>query len=220
MMEPKMTAILIPSLWRAKALGRVIDNIRATTPEPHAIYTVVDKADPASQRQCQQKGVQFWTDDAGYFVQRIQFLFEHTEEPWIFTGSDDIIHSPGWLSGCFEVMEPWHKICCPNDGHNAKGTNYLVERDYIMEQGGNFNTPGFVYHPDYLHNFSDDEMVNTGIYRGVYTRAWDVVVESTHPTWGNAPMDDTYMRMYTADPRDRALYYSRWQLWGERDLWR
>lgn len=219
-MQPEPTAILIPSLWRAKALQRVITNIRATTPEPHAIYALVDEGDPASQEVCRNNGVAFWTDQAGYFVPRIQFLFEHTSEPWIFTGSDDIVHSPGWLSGCFSAMQPHHKICCPNDGHNPKGTNYLVEREYIMKQGGNFETPGKVYHPDYLHNFSDDELVNTGIYRGVYTRAWDVVVESTHPTWGNAPMDDTYMRMYTANDRDRELYYSRYHLWGGRDLWR
>lgn len=219
-MNPQNTAILIPSLWRPKALERVINNIRETTPEQHTIYALVDQADPASQEVCTRLGVTFWTDNAGYFVPRIQFLFEHTTEPYFFTGSDDIVHSPGWLTGCFAVMEDHHKVCCPNDGHNPKGTNFLVERQYVMEQGGNFDTPGYVYHPDYLHNFSDDEMVSTGYYRGVYVRAMDVVVESTHPTWGNAPMDDTYMRMYTADARDRDLYYSRWHLWGSVDLWR
>lgn len=219
-MNPEKTGILIPSLWRAPALERVINNIRDCTPEEHEIYALVDQADPASQAVCEKYGVRYWTDNAGYFVPRIQFLFEHTEEPWFFTGSDDIVYHAGWLSGLFSVMQPWHKICCPNDGHNPKGTNFLVNREYVMAHGGNFATPGYVYHPDYLHNFSDDELVNTGIYRGVYTRAWDVVVESTHPTWGNAPMDDTYMRMYTANDRDRELYYSRYHLWGGRDLWR
>jgi hypothetical protein len=219
-MDPQLTAILIPSLWRAKSLQRVITNIRATTPEPHSIYALVDQADPESQRVCTNLGVEFLVDDAGYFVPRIQRLFEETNEPWIFTGSDDIVYSPGWLSGCFAAMAPHHKICCPSDGHNPKGTNFLIERAYIMERGGNWDPPGYVYNPGYLHNFSDDELVNVGIYRGVYTRAWDVVVESTHPTWGNAQMDDTYMRMYTANDQDKNLYFSRLHLWGGRDLWR
>lgn len=219
-MEPQPTAIFIPSLWRPQGLERVINNIRDTTPEMHAVYVVVDKGDPPSQQVCKRYGVQYWTDEAGYFAPRIQFLFEHTTEPWFFTGSDDIVFSQGWLRKCFAHVEPHIKVVCPNDGHNPKGTNFLVSREYVMECGGNADPPGHVYNPGYLHNFSDDEMVNIGIHRGVYTRAWDVVVESTHPTWGNAPMDNTYGRMYGADPSDRQLYYSRWHLWGSRDLWR
>lgn len=219
-MDPQNTAILIPSLWRPESLKRTIDNIRETTPEQHAIYAMVDESDPASLEVCQTMGVSCWTDDAGYFVPRIQFLFEHTAEPFFFTGSDDIVYTPGWLTGCFAAMESHHKVCCPNDGHNPKGTNFLVERQYVLEQGGNFDTPGYVYHPDYLHNFSDDEMVNTGCFRGVYVRAMDVLVESTHPAWGNSQVDNTYMRMYEADAQDRELYYSRWHLWGSKDLWK
>lgn len=219
-MEPQPTAILIPSLWRAAGVERVINNIRETTPEEHAIYFVLDQNDPASQEVCNRYGVQFWTDDAGYFVPRLQYLFENTSEPWFFTGSDDIVFTRQWLSGCFAHVREGIKVVCPNDGHNPKGTNFLVERAYVDTFGGNWDPPGYVYNPGYKHNFSDDELVNVGIYRGVYTRAWDVLVESTHPTWGNAPMDDTYMRMYTADAADRELYYERWKLWGARDLWR
>lgn len=219
-MEPQPTAILIPSLWRPMGVERVINNIRETTPEEHAIYFVLDENDPPSQAVCDRLGVQYWLDEAGYFVPRLQFLFEHTSEPWFFTGSDDIVFTNGWLRGCFNHVENNVKVVCPDDGHNPKGTNFLVERQYVMEQGGNFDPPGYVYNPGYLHNFSDDELVSTAIYRGVYARAWDVLVESTHPTWGNAVMDETYMRMYTANENDKNLYFERWKLWGGRDLWR
>lgn len=219
-MHPEPTAILVPSLWRALSLERVINNIRDTTPEEHAIYCVVDQNDPASQQVCRELEVEFWTDDAGYFVPRLQFLFEHTEQPWFFTGSDDVIFSPGWLTEAFAVADLSTKVVCTNDLRNPKGTNYLVNRAYVMRQGGNFDTPGYVYHPDYRHNFSDDEMVSTAIYHNVYKRAPLSKVESTHPTYGTAVLDRTYQRMYDIDAQDRALYYSRWHLWGGVDLWR
>lgn len=219
-MLPQPTAILIPSLWRPQSLERVIGNIRDTTPETHGIYCVVDENDPASQEVCDRLGVAYWTDQAGYFVPRIQFLFEHTTEPWFFTGSDDIVHNPGWLTEAFAVADEQIKVVCGDDLGNAKGTNFLVERAYVMERGGNFDTPGYVYFPEYLHNYSDDEMVSTGIYRGVYRRAPKSVVQSMHPTYGNAPLDDTYFRMYNSNDRDRDIYDSRKHLWGGGDLWR
>lgn len=219
-MDPQPTAILLPSLWRPAGLDRVLHNIRDTTPEEHAIYVAVDKADEPSIEVCQTHEVEWFTDDAGWFCERIQFLFEQSTEPWFFTGSDDIVHTPGWLSGCFKAVTDAVKVVCPSDGHNPKGTNFLVNREYVLERGGNFDTPGNVYHPDYQHNYSDDELVNTAIHRSVYSRAYDVLVESTHPAWGNAPVDATYQRVGPSWEPDRNLYMNRMQLWGGRELWR
>jgi hypothetical protein len=219
-MLPGPTAILVPSLWRPMSLERMINNIRDTTPEEHAIYCVVDEADPASQQVCREYEVEFWTDQAGYFVPRIQFLFEHTREPWFFTGSDDVIYNDGWLTEAFAVADDSIKVICGDDLRNPKGTNFLVNREYVMEHGGNFDTPGRVHYHEYLHNYSDDEMVSTAIYRGVYARAPKSRVESCHPTYGTAQLDDTYFRMYNANSQDEAVYLARRHLWGGGDLWR
>jgi len=222
-LEPQLTAILIPSLNRPKNLERVLLNIRYTTPEPHRTYVMISKDDIDSQRICRGHSAIFWTDsdsDLQYFVPRIQALFEKTSEPWIFTGSDDIVYPYGWLTNCFSVADSGTKIICPNDGHNPKGTNFLVDREYIMTEGGNWDTPGYVYHPSYRHNRSDDEMVNVALYRKIYTRAMDVLIESTHPSWGNAPNDSTYERVALVSAADEALFQSRAPLWGGQDLWR
>lgn len=215
-MEPELTAIFIPSLNRPRGLERVLLNIKDTTPEPHIVYVMVSSTDIESQKICRGYGTAFWIDadpEKQYFVPRIQALFEKTNEPWFFTGSDDIIYSPGWLTGCFAAAEDKIKVICPNDGHNPKGTNFLINREYIMQEGGNWNTPGYVYHPSYRHNYSDDELVNVSLYRGIYTRALNVLVESTHPCWGNAPSDATYGRAYEVWGSDEALFWSRAPLW-------
>lgn len=222
-MNTQPTAIYIPSLNRPRGLERVLLNIKISTPEPHMIYVMVSEDDLESQNICRKNRVYYWTDvdpETQYFVPRIQRLFEKTSEPWFFTGSDDIIFSLNWLTRCFSAAEDNIKVICPNDGHNPKGTNFLVNRGYVMERGGNWDTPGYVYHPSYRHNYSDDELVNVALCRGVYARALNVLVESTHPCWGNAPSDSTYGRAYEVWGSDENLYKSRTHLWGGKDLWR
>lgn len=221
-MIPQLTSILIPSLNRPKNLERVLLNIRETTPEPHRVYVMISENDIDSQRVCRQQRTVFWTDsdpDLQYFVPRIQALFEKTSEPWIFTGSDDIVFPNNWLTGCYSAVDVGMKVICPNDGHNPKGTNFLVNRDYIMTEGGNWDPPGYVYNPSYRHNRSDDEMVNVAIYRKIYARAMNVLVESTHPSWGNAPNDSTYDRVALVSWDDETLFQSRAYLWGGENLW-
>lgn len=214
-MKSEPTAILIPSLWRPEGLSRVLHNLEKTTPETHQVYACVDRNDGESMQVCLDFGVNFITDDGDYFVPRLQKLYEWSTEPWFFTGSDDIIFSNGWLTGCFAAAQDHHRVICPNDGHNPNGTNFLVSREYITEHSGTIDGTNEVYHPGYFHNFSDDELVGTARKRGVYTRAMGVLVESTHPGFGNAPDDDTYRKPRAMWGHDEALYHSRRHLWED-----
>lgn len=202
--------LFIPSLNRPHNLAKVLPRAKRTGA---AVYCVVDEDDIESQRVCADLEVRYWTDRAGWFCQRIQFLFDNTDEEWFFTGSDDVVYPADMFDGMFQAADPSWKVISPNDGHNANGTNYLIERSYVQEHGGHYGTPGLVYHQGYRHNWSDDELAEVAASRGVFGRTMGVLVESQHPVWGNAPDDATYQRARAKWADDEALFRRRCHLW-------
>jgi cellulose synthase/poly-beta-1,6-N-acetylglucosamine synthase-like glycosyltransferase len=212
-MKPQPTAIFIPSLSRPARLEQVLRSIHDNTPEGHGVYVVVDQDDLTSQRVCQAHLVRYWMDDAGWYWPRLQFLYEQTFEPWIFIGQDDIVFSPDWLSRCFAHADDTVAVVTPSDGHNPMGTSFLVRRAYIAAHGGHMGFPGRLHHPDYRHNFTDLEFIETAEARGVHARATDVLVEHQHVDWGNAPDDESYQRVRPHWMHDAQLFESRRHLW-------
>ena len=207
-------AVLMPSLERADNLARVLDNLDDTRGDiPYAVYCMLDAGDDKSRDVCERRGVLYHTDDRGWFARRTDELFGLTSEPWVFTGTDDIVFPDAWCDRMFEAKQPGWKVIAPNDGHNPNGTNFLVNREYVETYGGHWNTPGHIFHPAYMHNFTDNELIEVAVVRGVFGRTMDVLVESTHPVWGNAEDDDTYRRARLRYDYDAELFGRRCHLW-------
>lgn len=214
-MSDATCAVLMPTLERPANLKRVLQDLKVTRGQtPYEIYCMVAETDIDSQRVCADFDVRYWIDERGWFAERTQALFELTDEPWVFTGTDDIRFSSGWLDRLFKSAPPSAKVIAPYDGHNPHPTNFLVNRAYVMEHGGHWGCPGKVFHPAYTHMFVDNEMVGVAVARDVFFYATDVLVEATHPHWGNAPQDDTYTRSQRRYEKDEKVYNRRKHLWA------
>jgi len=208
-------AILIPTLWRSHRLDALIDNINEATPESHRIYFMCPKDDTATIEVLTRREETFWTDEGDMtYATRINKLFHLTTAPWIFTGSDDILFHPGWLTAClryraYDVISPW-------DGLNSFGTNFLIRRSYIEQRSGCLDIPDVVFAP-YGHFFCDTELRQVATRRGVFINARDAVVEHLHWANGKNENDAVYDLGLSRFDADEALFHNREYLWEWRD---
>jgi len=190
-------AILVPSLDRPQNLEDIVANIHDNTPEEHFILFCV--SDDKSMRILDGLG-EWFLDDSDTkdrrYVTRMNKLLEHIDDAkTIFFGSDDVRHHRGWLTAALRVMDadPFPRCVVVNDLHNANGTQALIRRSYL--QSAVFDAPGLAFHPDYGHNFADNEMFLTAACAFEFARAPDSIVEHLHPVFGSAnalPWDPTY----------------------------
>jgi hypothetical protein len=206
------TAIFIPSLNRPHLLKGLVLNIREMTPEPHAIYFMV--SDDESIKVLDSLNVNYWRDSGDTrYVTRMNYMYKHTIEPYMFMSSDDILFHKDWLKNVLTKMDNY-SVVVGDDMLNANGTMALIKRKYIDEQSGCVDTPDVLFYPGYGHDFADTEQFETAMHRGVFTRAHDSVVEHLHWSGNKSPKDATYELSAAHSKDDLALYLSRKHLWS------
>jgi hypothetical protein len=206
------TAILIPAM-RGDRLRALIANIEETTPGPcevHIAATIGVHAwalddDPRVTR---------WFDDGGTWGGRLNELFRHTTEPYLFLGADDVRFHPGWLEAALSVMADTDGVVAVNDLWNPRGTLALVSRRYLVEEGGTVDGTGAIIHEGYGHVFSETELFETAASRGRFAYCAESVVEHLHPVAGKAEDDEVYRLGFASLDADTALYQSRRHLWS------
>lgn len=214
------TAILIPSLGRPQYVRRVYGNIEANTPEPHdqfwcvsgdeygdildelslghglGLYAVRDDADP----------------DKRYVTRMNKLAATVRDYDYVFFGSDDVVHHPGWLKEALTVMDEAEnaQVVVVNDLRNPNGTQAVVRTSYFPRAV--FDDPTVVFHPGYLHNFADTEMFITAAAQQVIYRAPMSQVEHLHPLQqghSQRPWDDTYANAQAGWNEDAARFNAR-----------
>lgn len=213
------TLIVVPVLNRPHRIRPVLESIQANTPEPHQV------------RFIGTAGVTEWPSDFGNaiydliplnsrgdYAKKINLALHTSDEPYIFTGADDLEFHPGWLSAALAKMTPGIGVVGTNDlGHpkvlkGLHSTHSLVSREYAMEYG-TIDAKGKIYHEGYWHEFVDNELIATAVKRKAYAHAHDSVVEHLHPFFGKAPQDATYRQFSTRMVQGRALFQERRKLW-------
>lgn len=204
-------AVLIPSMDRAWALARVVENLHEATPEEHTAYFFVN--DSSSAQELARLGERCWMDDGESWGRRINFGFFQTTEPYLFLGSDDLKFHPGWASAAMESMEQVDGVVSVNDMFNPRGTSALVSRHYIESLSGCADEQGVVVHSGYHHNFADVELFETAKKRGRFAYCETSVVEHLHWLAGKSKRDATYQRSDTTTELDRQLFHQRKHLW-------
>lgn len=221
-MQESKTAILIPTYGRADRLSSVVNDIRQNTPEPHAVYFIIEKEDILSFNVCIKNGFKYiFNKYTPSYAGAINTGFEQTHEPYFFLGSDDLHFHKGWLTKCFEKMQNPIRVVGTNDLLNRDvlssktSTHSLVSRQYINEQGGTVDNSYPVLY-EYKHNYTDWEFIQTARHRGVFTPCLDAVVEHMHPGAKKGPIDETYIKNQATLKEDRATFESRKHLWGEK----
>lgn len=215
---PAGLAVIIPMLRRAHRVRPVHDSIRDTSDA--RIVFAVSPGDQGVIDAIGETGAEYLTVPrarTGDYARKIQAGIDHTTEPFVFTGADDLAFHPGWFDAAVAKMTDRIGVVGTNDLSNPRvmrgdhATHFLVARWYV--ELGTIDQPGQLMHDGYLHEFVDDELVGTAKSRGAWAFAEDSIVEHLHPMAGKAPMDTLYAQQPRRMRVSRSLYRYRRRLW-------
>lgn len=154
---------------------------------------------------------------SGNYATKINSGVEYTDEPFIFTGADDLEFHPGWYAKALEKMTKdimvvgTNDLCNPAVIAGMHATHFLVKREYFAQ--GTIDEPYKLLHEGYEHEWVDNEFIETAKARGVYAHADEAVVEHLHPMVGKAPMDQLYEGSQGRIQRGGQLFMQRQLLW-------
>lgn len=213
-------AILVPVLGRPHRVKPLLDSIEATTPRPYNVYFVCDSDDHAEQQAVADdpRAARPILCVSGSYAEKINAAGEHTDEPLLFLGADDLTFHPGWLQAATAKLTPGigvvgtQDLCNPRVKRGEHATHFLVTREYA-ELGQIDGEPGLLCQV-YRHNCTDDELIAAAKKRGAYAFAAESIVEHHHPMAGTAPMDPTYEKGTGSLRLDRRLFRRREHLWA------
>lgn len=211
-------AILVPVLRRPQNVRPLLGSIRETTTVRHRVLFICDPDDRDEQKAIIRAGGELIAP-GGNYAQKINAGFEATTEPWVLLGADDLRFHPDWFERAMRWATPTTGVIGTNDLCNPRvmtgehSTHSLVRRSYIERESGVVDEPGKVLHEGYVHEYCDDELVQTAMARGRYVHAFDALVEHMHPLVNKAADDSTYQlgRLHTR--QSRRTFAVRQRLW-------
>lgn len=212
--------VVIPVLGRPTQAAIVLDSISRSVSQPVRVLFVATPGDDEEIDACRATGAETlvtpWQGGQGDYARKINHAVAITDEPFIFTGADDIRFRPGWDTITMAQAAAGAGVvgtidrCNPRTQRGVHSTHSLVSRAYV-EEHGTVDEPGKLYHEGYWHNFCDDELVATARVRRSY-RPSQAVVEHLHPMSRKAPDDDTYRLGMEHFDSDRRLFIRRSQI--------
>ena len=213
-------AVIVPMLGRPHTIGPLVDSIRDTTPSARIIFGC-SPGDVDVIASVDRYGLERFVVPGpcrGDYARKINTGYRLTSEPLIFTGACDLKFHAGWFEAATARLTPGIGVVGTNDLGSKRvmaglhATHSLVTRDYV-DRFGTIDTPGQVMHEGYLHEFVDDELVQTAMSRGAWAFAADSYVEHLHPAWGKGESDELYEQTPYRMRMGRKLYRQRQQLW-------
>ena len=216
-------AIIIPVLARPQNVGPVLQSIADSTPTAHVIFV----ADPDDLTEITEiKAYQVISGalygdltislltDGGNYAEKIGLAVHVCDEPFIFTGADDLRFQVGWFDAALEKIAGGAHVVGVNDllpRRRSHATHFLMTREYALRptiDGGMGPL-----HTGYDHSFVDDEMIATAQRREVYVYAPRAEVQHLHPQGRSAPDDDTYRKGRANFEQDRKVFHERSARW-------
>ena len=210
-------AVIVPMLgrpWTVEPLARSLAQSKA----PARLVFIVGTDDNATWAACRDyETIETTRRIRGDYAAKINLGIRSTLEPWVFLGACDIQFHAGWWESCMKAAETGAQVIGTNDLANPRtangdlSTHTLLSRDYA-------NLPTIDGQPgplceQYLHEYTDNELVGTAKKRGAYAHAPDAIVEHLHPSVGRAPWDDSYRKQAARMSKDRMLFRRRRKLW-------
>lgn len=216
--------IIIPVLRRPQNAAKVAASIRNATPDDVArILFVASPGDEAEHDACRATGADLLVIDQehgpGDYQRKINTAYRTSTEPLLLLGADDIRFHPGWFHALEPHLDAGFHVIGTNDLGNARvmrgehATHCVVTREYADTQG-TIDRRGEIMHEGYVHEYSDDELVQTAIMRDAWSFAEDSIVEHLHPDWGKAPTDELYDDQQRRMRASRQLFLDRRALWS------
>lgn len=218
---PAELVCVIPTLGRWQAL-RPLAELFAQTTESYRLLYVVDESDTRSHkavRTTRRAGhpADYLIHDGSY-AQKVNAGIEHSHEPFILVGADDIRPHAGWFEAAKSNMDDKVGFVSLNDLGNEMvmagkyATLPLVARWYAESEGD-------LYFEGYQHAACDVDASLQAQSRGAYAYAHDAVMEHLHPDHGKSRPDATYLQGGLNRHKrraDRLLLDQRWpNRWAE-----
>lgn len=154
----------------------------------------------------------------GDYARKINLMAGQCDHGLLFLGASDIKFHPGWYEAATAKLTEGIGVVGTNDLGSRRvmqgrhSTHSLVTRDYMVEFG-TIDEPGKILHEGYIHEFVDDELVETAKHRNAWAMAKNSIVEHLHPNWGKAPSDALYEDQRRRMRAGRVLFNQRRPLW-------
>jgi hypothetical protein len=220
-------AILIPVLARPQRVEPLLTSIRSTVGggvEPLFLCSPGDSAEIGAIERCGARHeVMGWKAGRGDYARKMnRGIAVAAAEGFthVFLGADDLNFKTDWLKQAVATQKDTDAcVIGTNDLGNPRvkigrhSTHSLIDLDY--RHMGSLDG-GALLHEGYWHNFVDDELIQTAVYRGTFAASRASIVEHLHPDWQKAERDSTYAKGKQNWGLDRALYDRRCVMWGER----
>lgn len=209
------TAVIVPTRGRPGHAEPFMDSFRASGASNAKVYAVIQRGDP-SIKAWRKAGATVLLGSAETFMEKANFAYRQTKEPWLLLTGDDVRFHEGWLAKAQQAaLDAKASVIGTNDLANPRVTagehavHWLLRREYIDSQGASWDGPGTVCHEGYRYWYADDELVSVAKQRGVWAMALDSVIEHLHPVWGTASDDETYRLGQPHVEEDKELFESR-----------
>lgn len=215
--------VIVPMLTRPHRVEPLVDSVRRHTTVPHTILFVCTEGDDevihAVQAEDDVRLEVLPPNQRGDYAKKINHGYRVTDEPYLFLGADDLRFHRGWFEAAVKPMSrSGIGVVGTQDKANRRvkqgrhATHSLVSRDYV-DRFGTIDEEGKVLHEGYLHEFVDDEFVETAKARKAFAFEHRAVVEHLHPTVGKAMWDPLYNAQGARMKQDRRVFNERRKLW-------
>lgn len=227
MRHERAAAVLVPVLDRPRLVAPLVSSLHDSTSAERGdgwhvrLVFVCSPEDAREIAAVRAAGLEpllaDWPPGPGDYARKINHAARLAEEPWLFTGADDLRFHPGWLRACVsEHVRTGALVIGTNDLGNPwvmngrYATHLLVHRDWLAR--GTIDQPGVIFHEGYDHNCVDTELVETARARRSYAFAKTAHVEHLHPSWRKGVDDSTYAKGRAHHRDDRRLLATRQRL--------
>jgi hypothetical protein len=206
-------AVVVPTLGRPHRVERVLDTFTATAPA--RVLFVADHDDHETLFNLRELGAEHIVP-GGNYAKKIRAGIDATDEPYIFTGGDDLEGKTGWFETALAALVDPVQVVGLNDliprPHRPRhATHFLMTRAYANQPTIDGRAGPFFQ--GYHHWFMDDEFIATAKHRGVYTYAQQAQILHLHPMAGLADDDETYVLGRQQRRQDGNKFMRRTPLW-------
>ncbi len=217
--------VLIPVLGRPDQVGAVASSLlgseRGIPCRPYFLISPHDLENVAAVSEIgADHTVVTWGSGPGDYAKKMNLGVRLTTEPWIFLGARDLRFHENWAQLALRAAERSGKrVIGTNDMANPlvkrgkHSTHTLVARSYI-EELGTIDERGKIVHEGYSHNWTDNELIETAMFRGEFVPAPTSRVEHLHPIFRKGENDAIYDLGQADYKADRELFVERRPLWG------
>jgi hypothetical protein len=188
-----LISLIHPSLGRAVQARKCYDHWMKTASGDHEYEWIVSlsKKDATLEQYYQT----FTDSDAVLITTRSTNMVQATNEiaklcagQIIILVSDDMWSCELWDS---KILHKFEMINGPGILQVSDGITVTKLTIPIMNREA-YKKLGYIYHPDYISMYADDDLRKTALQHGMYYNGTDIMIEHRHYSVNKAKMDKTY----------------------------